>query len=142
MKGGAMKRREPDAFAREAGADIFAVADIGRFDDVPPENHPRSIFPETKSVLVVGRRITRGTLRGVEEGTNFGNYMMYGSRWLENRFLALATFNIASFLEDAGWEAVPLQCLPPEVPPMGVRVRKTVPAPNVVIDTRENFRCF
>jgi epoxyqueuosine reductase len=120
--------------AEQAGADIVGIANIERFDELPPEKHPRSIFPEAKSVIVLGRRITRGTLRGVEEGTNFTNYSLYGYDWLDNRFIALTTFTVSEFLEDNGWEAVPLPNLPPEVPPMGVKVKKEIPAPNVMLD--------
>ncbi|MCM8777876.1 MAG: hypothetical protein NC905_06435 [Candidatus Omnitrophica bacterium] len=129
-----MERKKIEKYAREAGADIFGVAPIERFDELPLEKHPRAIFPEVKSVIVIGRRITRGTLRSVEEGTNFSNYYIYGYDWLDNRFIALTTFRISEFLEDNGWEAVPLANLPPEVPPMGVKVRKKSPPPNVLLD--------
>lgn len=129
-----MEREELERFAREAGADIFGVAPIERFADVPLEKHPKAIFPEVKSIIVVGRRITRGTLRSVEEGTNFSNYSMFGYDWLENRFIALTTYKISEFLEDNGWEAVPLPNIPPEVPPMGVKVRRESPPPNVLLD--------
>jgi epoxyqueuosine reductase len=129
-----MKRQELEAASRQAGADLFGVADIERFDELPAEKHPRAIFPEARSVVVLGRRITRGTLRGVEEGTNFTNYALYGCNWLEDRFLALTTFRVSEFLEDRGWEAVPLPNLPPEAPPMGVSVRKGTPPPNVLLD--------
>ncbi len=125
----AVKRR-----ARELGADLVGVAPVERFDGLPAEKHPRTIFPETRSVIVLGRRITRGTLRGIEEGTNFGDFRKYGADWLEDRFVALTTYRVAEFLEDDGWEAVPLPNLPPEVPPMGVSVRKGQPAPNVMLD--------
>ena len=120
--------------ARAAGADVFGVANVERFDELPVRQHPRTIFPETRSVVVVGRRIPRGALRGVEEGTNFANYMLYGRDWLDNRFTSLMTIQVAEFLEDAGWEAVPLPNLPPEVPPMGVKVRPGAPEPNVLLD--------
>lgn len=129
-----MERNKIENYARQAGADIFGVASIERFEDVPFEKHPRAIFPEVRSVIVVGRRITRGTLRSVEEGTNFSNYSLYGYDWLGNRFIALTTFRISEFLEDNGWEAVPLSNLPPEIPPMGVKVRKDTPPPNVFLD--------
>ena len=83
---------------------------------------------------MLGRRIPRGTLRGVEEGTHFNSYALYGSDWLDNRFVAMTTFAVAEFLEDNGWEAVPLPNLPPEVPPMGVAVRKDAAPPNVMLD--------
>jgi len=120
--------------ARAAGADVFGVANVERFDELPVRRHPRTIFPEARSVIVVGRRIPRGALRGVEEGTQFGNYALYGRDWLDNRFTSLMTVQVAEFLEDHGWEAVPLPNLPPEVPPMGVSVRPGAPEPNVLLD--------
>jgi len=125
-----ISREEIKKFAKISGADIFGIANIERFSDLPPERNPLSIFPETKSVIVVGRRIVRGAIRGVEEGTNFMNYQVYGYNWLENRFLALTTYKIASFIENKGWEAVPLPNLPPEIPPMGISVRENQPPPN------------
>ncbi|NLW49745.1 MAG: hypothetical protein GXY85_02735 [Candidatus Brocadiaceae bacterium] len=122
------------AFARQAGADVIGVAGIDRFDELPEAKHPRAIFPEAQSVIVLGRRIPRGALRGAEEGTNFLNYTLYGAEWLENRFLPMLTFQIAEALESDGWEAVPLANLPPEVPPMGVSVAEGKPAPNVMLD--------
>lgn len=129
-----MELRELRAAAEQAGADLFGVANIERFDELPLERHPRAIFPETRSVIVLGRRIPRGALRGVEEGTNFSNYLLYGLDWLDNRFTSLTTIQVAEFLEDSGWEAVPLPNLPPEVPPMGVAVRPKAPRPNVLLD--------
>lgn len=120
--------------ARASGADLIAIAPIDRFSDLPPEKHPASIFPEANSVVVIAKRITRGALRGVEEGTQFGLYTLYGRSWLNDRILAMATFKTAEFLEDNGWEAVPLPNLPPEVPPLGIPVRKNQPPPNVMLD--------
>ena len=86
--------------ARQAGADVFGIASIERFDELPREKHPRVIFPETQSVIVLGRRIPRGALRGVEEGTNFTNYSLYGYDWLDNRFTSLTTYQVGEFLEE------------------------------------------
>jgi epoxyqueuosine reductase QueG len=129
-----LPRNELEGFARQAGCDVFGVADVERFDELPADKHPRAIFPETRSVVVLGRRIPRGALRGVEEGSNFTNYNCYGDEWLDNRFTSLVTFRVAEFIEDRGWEAVPLPNLPPEVPPMGVSVRPELPPPNVMLD--------
>jgi epoxyqueuosine reductase QueG len=124
-------------FARERRIDLLGIAPVGRFEGVPAQHHPASIFPETRSVIVLGKRITRGTLRGVEEGTQFDLYSMFGQSWLADRVLAVATVTLAQFIEDHGWEAVPLQDLPPEVPPSGVAVRPGLPPPNVMIDFRD-----
>ncbi len=102
--------------ARQSGADLVGIASIDRFEGVAPEHHPCSIMPEARSV-VVGRRITRGTLRGVEEGPQMSHYGMYGYDWLDNRFVALTCFRTAEFIEDHRWEAVPLASLPAQIPP-------------------------
>ncbi|MEI8197402.1 MAG: hypothetical protein WCI73_16005 [Phycisphaerae bacterium] len=120
--------------ARAAGADLLGIAPLERFAEIDAQHHPRSIFPETQSVIVVGKRITRGCLRGVEEGTQFSLYATYANNWVPHRFLAYATVSIASFLEDNRHEAVPIPHLPPETPPMGIAVRQGAPLPNVMID--------
>lgn len=129
-----MDKKELKEYAKEAGADLIGIANIERFEGIPPEHNPVSIFPETKSVIVIGKRITRGTLRGVEEGTQFQTYEMYGYNWLEDRFLAMTTFKIGEFLEDNRYEAVPLPDLPIQIPPMGIPVGENKPSPNVFID--------
>ncbi len=125
------------AFAREKRVDLLGVAPIERFEGVPAEHHPASIFPETRTVVVVGKRIPRGALRGVEESTQTDIYGQYGLSWLRDRMLAITTIGLATWLEDQGWEACPLQDLPPEIPPSGVAVRPGLPPPNVMVDARE-----
>lgn len=122
------------AAARAAGADLVGIAPIGRFNGIAKSHHPSSIFPETRSVVVIGKRIVRGCLRGVEEGTQFSLYNTYAMNWLPHRFLAMVTVSAATFLEDNGSEAVPLPDLPTQVPAMGVAVKPDAPAPNVMID--------
>lgn len=126
--------KEIKDFAKKNGADLIGIANIERFDELPLEKNPKSIFPEVKSVVVLGRRITRGTLRGVEEGTQFQNYNIYGRDWLSNRFLPMTTYKVAEFLEDNRYEAVPLPNLPPQIPPMGIPVGPNKPAPNVLLN--------
>ncbi|MBM3497845.1 MAG: hypothetical protein FJX74_04155 [Armatimonadetes bacterium] len=123
-------------FARDKRADLLGIAPIERFDDVPGDHHPTSIFPECRSVVVVGKRITRGTLRGIEEGTQFDLYGQYGLAWLADRMLAITTITLATWLEDQRFEACPIQDLSPEIPPSGIAVRPDLPAPNVMIDVR------
>ena len=120
--------------ARAAGADLVGIAPIERFAGVEPRHHPASIFPEVRTVVVIGKRITRGALRGLEEGTQFDLYQKYGYEWLENRVLSMCTFKTAEFLEDRRWEAVPILDLPVEIPPLGIPIREGLPAPNVLVD--------
>ncbi len=118
-------------FASEAGADLVGIASMDRFADWSAETSPASIFPDAKAVITVARRITRGSLRGSEEGTNFNTYSSFGYHWLDTEFVALTVFECVEFLEDRRWEAAPLFPFPPEAWPQGVSVRRDAPAPNI-----------
>jgi epoxyqueuosine reductase len=121
-------------FASAQGVDLIGVAPVERFEGIAPDHHPASVFPETKSVIVLGKRITRGCLRGVEEGTQMELYRNYATSWVPNQFLASMTVAVATFLEDQGWESVPMPDLPPEVPALGIPVAADRPAANVMVD--------
>lgn len=121
-------------YAGSVGADLVGIASPDRFADVPAERSPLSIFPNAKSIIVIGRRITRGTLRAMEEGTNLGSFEMFGHSWLDGEFIAMSVFDIVSYIEDRGWEATPLFPFPPEAHPQGIAVREGQPAPNVYPD--------
>ena len=94
--------------ALACGADLCGIAPIERFQGAPPALDPRQIFPGARSVVVLGFRILRGCLRGAEEGTHFIAYntMGYaGQNWVR---MPLVMWNFCRWLEDAGWEAVPI----------------------------------
>jgi len=95
-------------FALSQGLDLFGVANIERFKDAPQDMNPISIFPETKSVIVVGKRILRGTWRGIEEGVYWPTYSFFGYVHLSSTFIQTPMFETACFIEDFGFEAVPL----------------------------------
>lgn len=118
-------------YADANGIDLLGFASKDRFDGVKPEYNPFSIFPEGKTVIMIGKRICRGSLRGIEEGSNFGDYGMFGSSWLEDEFLAIACYDITRVIENEGWEACPVFPNPIEVAPQGVAVAPDKPAPNV-----------
>ena len=113
---------------------MIGFASKARFADVDPAHNPFSIFPEAKTVIMVGKRICRGALRGVEEGTNFDDYRLFGNNWLEDEFLSLACYDLVRMIEDNGWEACPLFPNPSELGPQGVSVADGRPAPNVYPD--------
>jgi len=70
--------------------------------------HPSSIFPEARSVIVVGRRALRGGWRGIEEGTYWPSYTHYNYHGLLNSFfIPLPLYETACLIEDFGYEAVP-----------------------------------
>ena len=119
---------------KREGIDLIGFAGRDRFATVQAQNNPFSIFPEGKTVIMLGKRICRGALRGVEEGSNFGDYRLFGANWLEDQFLSLACYDMVRALEDEGYEAVPVFPNPAEIKPMGVSVAEGRPAPNVFPD--------
>ncbi len=121
--------------ARGYGADLVGIASIDRFASVPAEQNPLEIFPECMSVIVLGRRILRGALRGVEEGTNFNStYGCFGHRWLEDNFLSKTTYDLTCAIEEHGFEAVPLFGYSIDGMPKGRPVAPGKVAPNVIVD--------
>ena len=121
-------------FAKKDGIDLIGFASRDRFEGVDERHDPFSIFPEAKTVIMLGKRICRGSLRGVEEGTNFGDYQLFGKNWLEDEFLALSAYNLTNFIESQGWEAAPVFPNPCDLEPSGVAVAEGRPAPNVYPD--------
>ena len=119
---------------KREGIDLLGIAPKSRFAGLKPENNPFSIFPEGKTVILVGKRICRGALRGVEEGTNFGDYNLFGKNWLEDEFLSIACYGLVNAIEDCGWEAVPIFPNPSELAPTGISVGGGRPEPNVFPD--------
>ncbi len=130
-----MDSKELKKYAKERGADLVGVASIDRFAGLPAGESPLVIFPECKSVIVLGRRILRGSLRGVEEGTNFNStYNMFGYTWLEDNFLSRTTYELTCFIEASGFEGVPLFGYHEDGMPKGRPVAPGKPAPNVILD--------
>lgn len=122
-------------YAKDRGADLIGIAPAERFNDAPADASPLSIFPECRSVVVIGRRILRGSLRGVEEGTNFSStYRLFGYTWLEDNFLSRTTYELNLYIEENGYEGVPLFGYHPEGMPKGMPVTPGQPAPNVIVD--------
>ena len=71
-------------FKQQNDIDLMGFASKERFEGLDPRYNPFSIFPEGKTVILIGRRVCRGSLRGVEEATNFSDYYLFGSSWLND----------------------------------------------------------
>ena len=94
--------------AKKYGADIVGIAPMDRFEGAPKQMDPRYIMPEAKSMIVMGFRVMRGSLRGIEEGTFFSNYSAMGYGALTYNFIPMTVMNLCRDIEDAGYEAIPL----------------------------------
>lgn len=100
--------REIKKLAKSLGADLVGIASMDRFDGAPMQMDPRFIMPEAKSCIVVGFRVLRGSLRGIEEGTFFSNYSSMGYGGITYIFMPTAVVNLARYIEDLGYEAFPM----------------------------------
>ncbi len=124
--------------ARSFGADLVGVASLDRFKDVPAENNPLSIFPQAKSLIAVGRRILRGTVRGLEKSSAMGaSFKHFGFSSLEDNYLAKTTYDLNVWIEAQGFEAVPMFGYDTEATgkqEMAIPVAPGKPAPNVYVD--------
>ena len=117
-------KEEIRQYALSHGLDLFGVANIERFANAPRDWHPARLFPECRSVIVVGKRIVRGGWRGIEEGTYWPTYTHFDYHGLLNTyFIPLGVYETACFLEDFGYEAVPMYPGVPEVQPPGAPLR-------------------
>lgn len=90
------------------GADLVGISPMSRFEGAPKQMDPRYIMPEAKSCIVVGFRVLRGSLRGIEEGTFFSNYSAMGYGAITYTFMPLMVNNLCRQIEDTGYEAIPM----------------------------------
>ena len=80
-----MTKEELKQYAKSFGADLVGIASMDRFEGVPAQMDPRYIMPEAKSMIVMGFRVMRGSLRGIEEGTQFFQYPIHHHQELLSR---------------------------------------------------------
>ena len=59
--------------AKRMGADIVGIGSIDRWSTAPIQMDPKQIMPNAKSVIALGFRILRGSLRGIEEAFGHGS---------------------------------------------------------------------
>lgn len=103
--------------AKDLGIDVIGIGNIERYENAPVMLNPKTYFPEVKSVIVIAMRIPRGSYRGIEEGTHWHNYTFYAYNRLNTIFRPRLTYEMACFIEDHGWEAVPHYPAVPERSP-------------------------
>lgn len=94
--------------ARAFGADVVGIGNIDRWEGAPLQMDPRQIMPEAKSVIAMGFRVMRGSLRGIEEGTFFSNYSAMGYGGITYLYMPMTVINLCKVIEDEGYEAIPM----------------------------------
>lgn len=103
-----LKTSELKKFALAAGADVIRIGSMDGWEGVPKQMDPRYVFPDAKSIIGLAFRIPRGYLRGIEEGTFFSVYEFMGYSGLNVKYMPHVLRDIVCFIEDHGYEAVPL----------------------------------
>jgi ferredoxin len=132
-----MTAQEVKTAAKGFGADLVGIAAIDVLKDLPPEINPLSINSHARTVIVLGRKVLRGSLRGIEQGNEFDNaFPNFGFMMLEDNFLAKTTYDVTIWMEARGFEAVPLFAYDAESRPVGVPVAPGKPGPNVLLPYR------
>lgn len=99
-------------FACSAGADLVGIGSMDRFEGTPPESDPRFIAPKARSIIGLGFRVLRGSLRGVEEGTHFYQFPEMGIVHIDEVYAPGVLRRLACFLEDNGFEGVVQRSVP------------------------------
>ena len=98
-----MTSQELKAAAKSFGADLVGIASTASLAYLPKEDNPLSIFPQAKNVIIIGRKIPRGALRGIEQGTEMDNsFAQFGFIDLEDNFLAKTTYDVNIWMEARG----------------------------------------
>jgi len=98
--------------AYSLGADLVGIGTMDRFEGTPPESDPRFIAPRAKSIVGLGFRVLRGSLRGVEEGTHFYQFPEMGIVHIDEVYAPGVLRRLACFLEDNGFEGVVQRSVP------------------------------
>lgn len=101
-----LNAKEVKNYAIECGADLVGIGDINRFEGFQKEKDPRYIFPEAKVIIGLGFRILRGSLRGIEEGTQFYQYSTMGVENINEVYAPIVLQKVSRLLEDNGYEGV------------------------------------
>ncbi len=93
---------EVKQFARSIGADLVGVASTDRFEGAPPGHRPEDLLPGAKSVIVIAKRLPLAVVRAIP------SYYYSVSVETINRELCSLSYRIATYLEDLGYLALPL----------------------------------
>ncbi|NLE14072.1 MAG: hypothetical protein GX628_10415 [Clostridiales bacterium] len=112
--------------AAKSGIHRCGVIAPESYAGVEPQFSPLSIFPEAKSIIICARQISRGSFRGIEEGTLWAR----ASRLIP----AYYVYDLARSLENLGGVAVPCSPMAQERWPEGVKIRGGSVEPNVYPD--------
>ncbi|MFO7948470.1 MAG: hypothetical protein R6V19_16830 [Armatimonadota bacterium] len=103
-----LKAEDVKEYALKCGADLVGIAPMDRWEGAPKQCDARYIAPDAKSMIAMGFRIPRGSLRGIEEGTFYVSYASMGYAAINHVLQPMVLWPVTGMIEDAGYEAVPI----------------------------------
>ena len=100
-------KQELKDYARELGADLVGVGDIGRCRHAPPMMSPQGLFPPTRSVIVMAIHHPDACIElgGETHPQEIGPYSV---QYLMNSRLDEMAYRLATWLEQQGHRAMPI----------------------------------
>ncbi len=104
--------KEIKEFALANGADLVGIGAMSRFEGTASAHDPRFIAPKAKTIIGLGFRVLRGSLRGVEEGTQFYQFPEMGIVHIDEVHAPMVLRRVACLLEDHGFEGVVQRSVP------------------------------
>ncbi len=132
--------------AKRLGADLVGISPMDRFEGAPMQQDPRYIFPAAQSCIVLGFRIPRGYMRGIEEGTFFAAYTSLGYGGLNQVYMPVVLRELCCFVEDHGYECAPVPNIysgssvsfatQKEDKERSIAVAPGLPRPDILVDFR------
>jgi len=94
--------------AERLGADLCGIAPVERFDQAPPGYHPRDVYRDARSVIVVAKKCPRSVL----DATSFVPYTFVVNMTLDE--VHRIAYRLVEYLEANGARAVPVPSMPYE----------------------------
>ncbi len=93
--------------ALSSGADLVGIAGIDRYENAPVMMRPQGLLPEARSVVVMALHHPDGCIEmgGDPHPQDIGPYTV---QYTMNSMLDELSFRMGRFLEDAGWDALPI----------------------------------
>ena len=91
--------------ARACDADLVGFVPETRLEGTGAEEG--AFLPGAKTLIVFGFRMTRGLMRGIEEGTTYYQYTAGGIVNLDETVMPKMLYHAAMKIEEAGWLACP-----------------------------------
>jgi epoxyqueuosine reductase QueG len=89
-------------FARSIGADLVGIASVNRFEGAPLGHRPEDLLSDAKSVIVMAKRIPLAIVRTIP------SYHYAVSYDILNGNLCTLSYRVATYLEEFGYSALPL----------------------------------